>query len=192
MEDRRQLGVLIEARYSNGIAPLKQYLFTDALGSVDVIASATGAVLQRMSFDPHGGRRNANDWNSAAAFVIPPYTTRGFTGHEQLDSVGLVHMGARVYDPELGRFLQPDPMLDAGLQGLNRYSYVLNNPLALTDPSGYLSLGQLLRTVVAVAITVYTGGAGPAAFGERRSAPAKPLRSRWPADSRPVRCRAAA
>ncbi|MCG6117526.1 MAG: hypothetical protein MEQ07_04940 [Aquimonas sp.] len=102
MEDRRQLGVLIETRYSNGSAPLKQYLFTDALGSVGVIASATGAVLQRMSFDPHGGRRNGNDWNSAAAFVIPPYTTRGFTGHEQLDSVGLVHMGGRVNDPELG------------------------------------------------------------------------------------------
>jgi RHS repeat-associated protein len=39
----------------------------------------------------------------------------------------------------LGRFIQADPLIDAGTQGLNRYSYVLNNPLTHTDPSGYLS-----------------------------------------------------
>ncbi len=63
----------------------------------------------------------------------------GFTGHEHLDSVGLIHMNGRVYDPVVGRFLSADPFIDWGLgtQGVNRYGYVGNNPLSFTDPSGY-------------------------------------------------------
>ncbi|HET8941964.1 MAG TPA: hypothetical protein VFN13_08250, partial [Rudaea sp.] len=57
-----------------------------------------------------------------------------------------------------------DPLNDAGNQGLNRYSYVLNNPLALTDPTGYMSWGQALRMVAAIVITVYTGGAAAGAW----------------------------
>ena len=49
-------------------------------------------------------------------------------------------MGGRIYDPVLGRFLQADPMIQApeNIQSLNRYSYVMNNPLNKTDPSGYI------------------------------------------------------
>ena len=50
-------------------------------------------------------------------------------------------MNGRIYDAKLGRFLQADPMVEDAKdsQGLNRYSYVMNNPLSLTDPSGYLA-----------------------------------------------------
>lgn len=67
-------------------------------------------------------------------------TQMGFTGHEQLDSVGLVHMGGRLYDPKLGRMLNADPFVQApaNSQSFNRYSYVMNNPISLVDPSGYL------------------------------------------------------
>jgi RHS repeat-associated protein len=56
-----------------------------------------------------------------------------------LDSVGLVHMNGRVYDPFLGRMISADPTVPGALnsQAFNRYSYVLNNPLSLTDPSGF-------------------------------------------------------
>ncbi|MGH1353414.1 MAG: RHS repeat-associated core domain-containing protein, partial [Methyloligellaceae bacterium] len=59
--------------------------------------------------------------------------------HEQIDSVGLIHMNGRVYDAELGRFLSADPNVQAldNLQNFNRYSYVLNNPLSYTDPTGF-------------------------------------------------------
>jgi RHS repeat-associated protein len=65
----------------------------------------------------------------------------GFTGHHQLDAHNLVHMGGRVYDPALGRFLSADILVQApyDTQSFNRYSYVLNNPLSLNDPSGYCS-----------------------------------------------------
>ena len=66
-------------------------------------------------------------------------TTDGFTGHEMLDDFGLIHMNGRVYDPAIGRFLSADPFVQApeNSQSFNRYSYVMNNPLSLVDPSGY-------------------------------------------------------
>jgi RHS repeat-associated protein len=66
-------------------------------------------------------------------------TREGFTGHEHLDSTGLVHMNGRVYDPQLGRFISADPYVDGpeSTQGWNRYSYVHNRPLSFDDPSGF-------------------------------------------------------
>jgi RHS repeat-associated protein len=122
------------------------YLLHDHLGSTDVITDATGAVQTRYSFDAWGRRRDVT-W---AAFITVPATiwqngkiTRGFTGHEQLDEVGLVHMNGRVYDPELGRFLSADPFVQdpSNLQSLNPYSYVQNNPLSYTDPTGHFLSG---------------------------------------------------
>jgi len=56
------------------------------------------------------------------------------------------NMGGRIYDPTLGRFLQPDPFVQGvDGQGLNRYSYARNNPLSLTDPSGYLVADTLVN-----------------------------------------------
>ena len=57
-----------------------------------------------------------------------------------MEHAGIIHMNGRIYDPTLGRFLQADPFVQApgNSQSYNRYSYVLNNPLSYTDPSGYL------------------------------------------------------
>ncbi len=118
------------------------YLHQDHLGSVDAITNDNGDVVQRMSFDAWGKRRETN-WQPMGLAAIENFntdiTTRGFTGHEQIDSVGLIHMNGRVYDAELGRFLSADPNVQAldNLQNFNRYSYVLNNPLSYTDPTGF-------------------------------------------------------
>ena len=70
---------------------------------------------------------------------MTPAVVGGYTGHEHLDEVGLVHMNGRIYDPASGRFLQAAPIVQSpgNSQSYNRYSYVMNNPLSLTDPSGY-------------------------------------------------------
>jgi RHS repeat-associated protein len=56
-----------------------------------------------------------------------------------MNHVDIIHMGGRIYDPTLGRFLQADPHIQApnNSQNYNRYSYVLNNPMSYTDPSGF-------------------------------------------------------
>jgi RHS repeat-associated protein len=91
-----------------------------------------------MAYDAWGKRLNANGTTDPNGALNPASTDRGYTGHEHLDELGFVHMNGRIYDPLLGRFLSPDPHIQAEelLQNYNRYSYVLNNPLRYTDPSG--------------------------------------------------------
>ncbi len=127
------------------------YLHKDHLGSTDTITDESGQVIQRMSFDTWGKRREIN-WQALSASAITNFntdiTTRGYTGHEQIDEVGLIHMNGRVYDAELGRFLSADPNVQApdNLQNWNRYSYVLNNPMSYTDPTGYF-FSKLFKSI---------------------------------------------
>ncbi|WP_419619689.1 RHS repeat-associated core domain-containing protein, partial [Thiolapillus sp.] len=77
---------------------------------------------------------------------------RGFTGHEHLDDLGLIHMNGRVYDPDLGRFLSADSIVQFpnNSQSYNRYSYVLNNPLSYTDPSGHFAVGLFINFISSI------------------------------------------
>jgi RHS repeat-associated protein len=70
----------------------------------------------------------------------------GYTFTGQLDSgLGLMYYGARFYDGALGRFISPDTIVPepGNPQALNRYSYVLNNPLRYTDPTGMFSEDEI-------------------------------------------------
>jgi RHS repeat-associated protein len=125
-----------------------RYFHTDHLGSVAVITDENGMVVERLSYDAWGKRRFANGADDPAG-SIESLTTRGFTGHEELDSVGLVHMNGRVYDPLVGRMMSPDPTVPDALnaQAWNRYSYVGNDPLTFTDPSGYSWLSSFFHSI---------------------------------------------
>ncbi|MEQ6340891.1 MAG: RHS repeat-associated core domain-containing protein [Gammaproteobacteria bacterium] len=70
----------------------------------------------------------------ATAPIAAATTHHGYTGHEHLDGLGLIHMNARVYDPAIGRFLQADPIGFEG--GLNLYGYADGNPTSMVDLSG--------------------------------------------------------
>jgi RHS repeat-associated protein len=177
--------IAIRTLRSNG-ANDTRYLHKDHLGSVDVISNESGSVVERFSYDAFGKRRSATAWSGAPGASTwtsaASMTHRGFTFHEQLDNVGLIHMNGRVYDPDIGRFISADPFIQAPLmsQSLNRYSYAMNNPLSLIDPSGYSWLSKGLRSiakffkkywreivavVVAVVVTIATGGIGTGFWG---------------------------
>ncbi|WP_157954004.1 RHS repeat-associated core domain-containing protein [Microbulbifer sp. A4B17] len=123
-----------------------QYLHRDHLGSIEKITDEAGLEILDLSFNPDGSRRQT-DWGAdldqqglQELLAVQGLTTkRGYTGHEHLDRTGLIHMNGRIYDPTLGRFLSPDPIVQAPTysQNWNRYSYVFNNPLSFTDPSGF-------------------------------------------------------
>lgn len=146
------------------------HLFFDHLGSTALwafISGSSATVVHRFDYAPHGEPRPTGAVRLRAAPASTSVPWRGFTGHEHVDFLSIIHMNGRVYDPVLGRFLQTDPMVQAPHhpQTWNPYSYVQNNPLSLTDPTGMFSVGQFVRTVAAIAITVYTGGAAAAAGG---------------------------
>jgi RHS repeat-associated protein len=126
------------------------YVAQDHLGSTDVVTDGSGATVLRESFAAYGGRRGST-WSGAQSgadqTAVTSTTRHGFTGHEMLDNLNLVNMNGRIFDPSLGRFASADPFIQqtTNSQSLNRYSYVMNQPLTLTDPSGFFSLGDLLN-----------------------------------------------
>jgi len=124
-----------------------RYFHTDHLGSISVITNESGAVVERLSYDPWGKRRFPNGNDDPTGSIVSQ-TTHGFTGEEHL-SVGLVHLNGRVYDPLIGRMISPDPLVPDAMNGQawNRYSYVGNDPLAFTDPSGYSWLSKFFHKV---------------------------------------------
>ena len=67
-------------------------------------------------------------------------TDRGFGGHRHDAELGLIYMNGRYYVPSAGRFVSPDPVVPnpANPQAWNRYSYVYNNPVTLSDPTGHI------------------------------------------------------
>ena len=83
-----------------------------------------------------------------------------------MDMFDIVNMNGRMYDSVLGRFLTPDPFVQAPdyTQILNRYIYCLNNPLSLFDPSGYSWFSKnwksLVTAIVGIVVTVVTLGSG--------------------------------
>jgi RHS repeat-associated protein len=104
------------------------------------------------SFSPFGQRRQSN-WAAGVPIywdqvAIAESTRHGFTGHEHLDNVGLIHMNGRVYDPITGRFLSTDPVIGdlTDSQRLNPYCYVSNRPLTATDPTGFDELQRATGT----------------------------------------------
>ncbi|TAG46818.1 MAG: hypothetical protein EAZ30_11500 [Betaproteobacteria bacterium] len=122
-----------------------EYWHKDHIGSLVATTDQTGTVTQRFRFEPWGGRECLNPSTGATQTCTSGgganngNEERGFTGHEMLDEIGLVHMNGRLYDPEIGRFLQADPIIQEPLNGqnYNRYGYVQNNPLSYTDPTGF-------------------------------------------------------
>ena len=127
------------------------FMHQDRLGSALVITDKGGAILtsdgaqaEFRSFDAFGKARDNKGWDSFGGqlFANNPNGKRnrkGFTGHEHLDEAGLIHMNGRAYDYNLGRFYGVDPVIQfpTNSQSLNGYSYLMNNPLSGTDPTGY-------------------------------------------------------
>lgn len=133
-------GHIVAEQIRNGSSVTNtNYFVDDNLGSPSVVIDDHGAVIMRLSYDAWGKRRNATDWSDdSTCGLTGGAVTRGYTGHEEMEAECLVNMNARIYDPTLGRFMSADSIVPDPLNGqsYNRYAYVNDNPLSLTDPSG--------------------------------------------------------
>ncbi len=115
-------------------------IFRDHLGTITHLKNGTNPA-DEYSFDAWGRRRDKDSWSYTLSGEPALFADRGFTGHEFLSDFNLYNMNGRLYDPVVGRFLSPDPFVQAPgfTQSYNRYSYCLNNPLKFTDPSGEIA-----------------------------------------------------
>jgi RHS repeat-associated protein len=117
----------------------------DHLGSANVVTDQTGAFVEVTENTPYGSvSRQEGSINVA----------HKFTGQRLDDETDLYFYNARYYDPEIGRFIQPDPLFQdiREPQMLNHYSYVGNNPLRYVDPSGHF-WEFVVAAIVSIAIT---------------------------------------
>ncbi|WP_376788424.1 RHS repeat-associated core domain-containing protein [Thermoflexus sp.] len=123
----------------------------DHLGSVVGLVQG-GSVAGGARYLPYGEIR----WEEGVWV-----TDRRFTGQRWEPGLGLYDYRARFYDPALGRFLQPDPIVPepGNPQALNRYAYVYNNPLQYTDPTGHcplcVAVGILVLKIIDYGWTAY-------------------------------------
>ena len=148
------------------------YFLSDHLGSVDAVLDDEGNVVERRDYLPYGQERYVHEELNA------PETDYGFTGKELDDETGLNYYGARFYDPVIGRFISPDPLLLrvdqmsdeerngflSDPQNLNTYTYAKNNPVKYVDPDGEFAI--LAALVAAVFVSVMYGTQNAAAPAE--------------------------
>ena len=163
-----------------------EYWHKDQLGTLLSTTDHFANITRRYAYDPFGKRRQTNGAYDSFGTLIVDWTTntnsgtdRGYTGHEHLDDLGIIHMNGRIYDPTLGRFMQGDPFIQDpfNLQNYDRYGYCFNSPIGCSDPTGHCFLGCFwqpkvqnrvgrdlwnnpwVRTVVIVVASYYTAGA---------------------------------
>ncbi|MFZ1974532.1 MAG: RHS repeat-associated core domain-containing protein [Candidatus Acidiferrales bacterium] len=109
------------------------YYTTDHIGTSRIVTNSTGSILDESDFYPFGGER---------VITSSSGNTYKFTGKERDSESGLDNFSARYNSSSIGRFMSPDPIAGTieNPQSLNRYAYVLDNPLALTDPTGMIAV----------------------------------------------------
>jgi len=114
-----------------------KYIHTDKQNSVVAISNSSGAVISRRGYGSYGETtptQLASNDNS-------PTHPFGYTGRRWDADLGLYYYRARWYDPELGTFLETDPI--GSLDYINLYSYVGLDPMNATDPSGKIILNKI-------------------------------------------------
>ncbi len=122
-----------------------KYFHSDHLGSTSVVTDGSGNNVEDVIYYPYG--KPYSDTNSSL-------TRYKFTGKELDDSTDLYFYGARYYDANIGRFTSADDFVQNPLdyESLNRYTYVRNNPIVYTDPSGNFFTFLFAHALVAAAV----------------------------------------
>lgn len=112
--------------------PIFYYHLSDHLSSSNLITNRLGYVVQHYEYTAFGTERYRSE-------PAEDYNSSRYTGQILDEDTGLYYYNSRYYDPELGRFTQPDTVVPDpdDLQTFNRYSYCGNNPVNMVDPSGH-------------------------------------------------------
>jgi RHS repeat-associated protein len=163
-------GLLFASVFQSTSGPTTYHYHLDHLGTPRMITANGGVLVAKHTYYPFGAEMDIAPHESAVEAMK-------FTGHERdivaANNATVDYMHARFYNANLGRFLSVDPILGAPSkpQSWNRYTYVDNNSLSNTDPTGKCSAPKGLQEgQVGVCIEAFIAAAriGLVGFGDRR------------------------
>ncbi|QTN28811.1 M6 family metalloprotease domain-containing protein [Rhodoferax sp. AJA081-3] len=152
------VGVSAWSANSNAVVPEVAeppvtYFHNDISGSPMLATDGAGAVIWKENYRPYGERLN----NQAGSNK----NKLGFAGKQFDPATGLSYMGARYYDPVLGRFMGVDPVgfQEDSVHSFNRYAYANNNPYKYVDPDGHspIDVVFLVYDLGKLGVALYTG-----------------------------------
>jgi RHS repeat-associated protein len=168
MDDTRRIA-MVDSRTAgsdSSLPELIRYQFSNHLGTASLELDDNAAIISYEEYYPFG----STSYQAVDSLRDVPTKRYRYTGKERDEETGFYYHGVRYYAPWLARWTAPDPL---GIKdGINRYSYSGNRPIASSDPTGMWEMPSW-RTVaivtavvvVAVAVTVLTAGVGTAALG---------------------------
>jgi RHS repeat-associated protein len=147
------MGPIVLQAQGTGAMTVQSVSHVDHVGSTRAVTTSA-ATSPSPRYRPFGGRFDITDEHTLG-LDDSNQVLHGFTGQRSREYGPLYDYGARMYDPELGRFLQPDPVIPDlyNPQDYNAYAYVRNNPLANTDPSG--AIVETALDVASVALSAW-------------------------------------
>jgi RHS repeat-associated protein len=125
-----------------------QYVFSDQQGSTRVVLNQSGGVIARHDYQPFGEEIDSNVGmrQPGQGYGHSDGVRQKYAGMEQDEASGMSQTLWRKYDSRSGRWTSPDPytasMTISDPQSFNRYNYVQNDPVNLTDPSGLMQRGS--------------------------------------------------
>jgi RHS repeat-associated protein len=126
-------GRAVATRTASGLT----WLAGDHQGTAQLAITATTQAVAVRRFTPYGAPRGT------VSGTWPSMMDKGFVGGT-LDNTGLTHLGAREYDPSLGRFISVDPVFDEkDPQSWQGYAYAGNTPVTASDPTGLVMCARL-------------------------------------------------
>lgn len=136
--------ILVLTMTNSAIADTVTYFHNDIFGSPLAATDTAGNLLWKENYKPYGEKLTRSAGSSSNKI--------GFHGKAHDDGTGLSYMGARYYDPVLGRFTGIDPVdfQEASLHSFNRYTYANNNPYRYVDPDGRWALSAMVRMMAAM------------------------------------------
>lgn len=115
---------------------------SDYAGSTTEITDQEGIIVGKFQYSPYGKQLNENN----IVYLDKIRFEYLYLGKLQEQSLHYYRLGERLYDPSIGRFLQPDALLSSPqlLRASNRYTYAFNNPYTYVDPNGNLGIGAVI------------------------------------------------
>jgi RHS repeat-associated protein len=131
-------GQTVAMRTTTGVT----WLFEDHQDTATYAIDSTSQQVMTRRHNPYGvARGSAGGWPN----------DRGFVGGTR-DNTGLVHLGAREYDPAIGRFISADPLIDHGdTEQINGFTYANNTPVTMSDPDGlFACISCLVNAIMAI------------------------------------------